>query len=219
MGTVDVVANTGENASAVKVKGIPNFWLTAMKNSNLLSGFIEEHDEPVLKFLENITVTILPNFDGFQINFYFTENNPYFTNKVLSKTVFINGYIGEEEDEEEATTTAAEGTTATEGGAKSTTDADKDEEDEEEDDDEEGDDDDESFDGVQKIEGTEINWKPGKNVTVTYVLKKKGKGKNARTVREEEEVPSFFRFFEPTDFHYEGGNDMQAVSTTTTTEY
>ena len=175
-----------------------------MKNSPLLSNFIEEHDEKVLKFLSDITVNILPNFDGFQINFYFSEN-PYFTNTVLTKTVYINNYIGDEVDTEPA----KEGEATTENAEKP---AENEEDDDDEDDDEEDDEDDnESFDGVKKVEGTEINWKPGKNVTVSFVMKKKGKGKHARTVREEQEEPSFFRFFEPTDFHFDG-QDMQAVS-------
>ena len=59
---------------------------------------------------------------------------------------------------------------------------------------EEDDDDDE----VKKIEGCDIHWKAGKNVTVKLV-KKKGKGKNKKPVTKEEEVPSFFRFFETPD--------------------
>lgn len=33
---------------------IPDFWLTALKNHSAISQTIEEHDEQVLKYLENI---------------------------------------------------------------------------------------------------------------------------------------------------------------------
>jgi len=43
-----------------KIKGIPNFWLTAFQNANetLLNGLFEKVDEPVFKHLEDITITI-----------------------------------------------------------------------------------------------------------------------------------------------------------------
>merc|ERR1712013_952065 len=35
-------------------KGIPDFWLTAMRNVELIEEMIQEHDEPVLKHLTDV---------------------------------------------------------------------------------------------------------------------------------------------------------------------
>ncbi|KAG7215851.1 hypothetical protein INR49_021832 [Caranx melampygus] len=37
-------------------KGIPEFWLTVFKNVDLLSDMLQEHDEPILKHLQDIKV-------------------------------------------------------------------------------------------------------------------------------------------------------------------
>ncbi|KAJ7317714.1 hypothetical protein JRQ81_003876 [Phrynocephalus forsythii] len=39
-------------------KGIPGFWLTVFKNVDLLSNMVQEHDEPILKHLKDIKVTL-----------------------------------------------------------------------------------------------------------------------------------------------------------------
>uniref|UniRef100_A0A8C5VXZ7 Nucleosome assembly protein 1-like 1 n=1 Tax=Microcebus murinus TaxID=30608 RepID=A0A8C5VXZ7_MICMU len=51
-------------------KGIPEFWLTVLKNVDLLSEMVREHDEPILNFV---------------LEFHF-EPNEYFTNEVLTET-------------------------------------------------------------------------------------------------------------------------------------
>jgi len=63
-----------------KVKGIPNFWLTAFQNANetLLNGMFEKIDEPLFKHLEDITITVPETNTGFTLNFYFSPNE-YFT--------------------------------------------------------------------------------------------------------------------------------------------
>lgn len=37
-------------------KGIPNFWLTIFRNTEILSEMVQEHDEPVLQKLTDITI-------------------------------------------------------------------------------------------------------------------------------------------------------------------
>lgn len=37
-------------------KGIPNFWLTVFRNSEILSEMVQDHDEPVLQKLTDITI-------------------------------------------------------------------------------------------------------------------------------------------------------------------
>lgn len=64
-----------------KIKGIPDFWLTILKNTSLISDMIQPHDEPILSHLTDIKVYLLEEpmviltvnfclFD-FCINFYF----------------------------------------------------------------------------------------------------------------------------------------------------
>lgn len=86
------------------VKGIPNFWLGALKNNEVTEDLIKERDEPCLKHLVDITAK---NFDnpnkGFTLNFYFSDNI-YFTNTVLTKTYHLD-------DEDEIMLEKADGCT------------------------------------------------------------------------------------------------------------
>lgn len=74
-------------------KGIPEFWLTAMKNVEILSEMIQEHDEPILKHLIDIKLLFTGKVEGdtsdstmgFVLEFVFSPNE-YFTNSVLTKT-------------------------------------------------------------------------------------------------------------------------------------
>lgn len=36
------------------VKGIPDFWFTIFRNVSMLSEMMQEHDEPILKCLQDI---------------------------------------------------------------------------------------------------------------------------------------------------------------------
>ncbi|GAM86769.1 hypothetical protein ANO11243_047890 [Dothideomycetidae sp. 11243] len=76
-------------------KGIPEFWLSAMKNSSLAET-ITDRDEAALKFLTNIQMEYLDR-PGFRLIFDFEENE-FFTNKSISKTYFYqeeSGYGGD----------------------------------------------------------------------------------------------------------------------------
>jgi len=67
------------------VKGIPSFWLTIMKNVEMLAEMVQETDEPVLEKLEDVTVKLHSKpLLGFTIYFHFQENE-YFNNPVLTK--------------------------------------------------------------------------------------------------------------------------------------
>ena len=41
-------------------KGIPEFWLTILKNVPLFQEMVQEHDEPILAKLQDIKVTFSP---------------------------------------------------------------------------------------------------------------------------------------------------------------
>lgn len=68
------------------VKGIPQFWLTVLKNSELLSDMIQVHDEPVLRHLADVRVVYAP-FDPlrFSIEFRFSQNE-FFDDAMLIKS-------------------------------------------------------------------------------------------------------------------------------------
>uniref|UniRef100_A0A8D0CDT8 Nucleosome assembly protein 1-like 1 n=1 Tax=Scleropages formosus TaxID=113540 RepID=A0A8D0CDT8_SCLFO len=68
-------------------KGIPEFWLTVFKNVDLLSEMLQEHDEPILKHLQDIKVKFSDPGQpmSFTLEFYF-EPNDFFANQVLTKT-------------------------------------------------------------------------------------------------------------------------------------
>lgn len=67
-------------------KGIPNFWLETLQAFRITAEMIQEHDEPVLAYLQDIRVRMHEKKPyGYTLEFEFAEN-PFFTNKVLTKT-------------------------------------------------------------------------------------------------------------------------------------
>lgn len=84
-------ANADENMA-----GIPEFWLSAMKNQVSLAELITDRDEPALKVLTDVRMEYLER-PGFRLIFEFAEND-FFTNKTITKTYFYqeeSGYGGE----------------------------------------------------------------------------------------------------------------------------
>lgn len=76
--------------------GIPEFWLSAMKNQVSLAEMITDRDEEALKHLTDIRMEYLDR-PGFRLIFEFSENE-FFTNKTISKTYYYkdeNGYGGD----------------------------------------------------------------------------------------------------------------------------
>nr|XP_010318498.1 nucleosome assembly protein 1;4 isoform X1 [Solanum lycopersicum] len=69
----------------VPEKGVPNFWLTAMKTNEILAEEISERDEEALKYLKDIKWCKLDDRKGFKLEFFF-DTNPFFKNSVLTKT-------------------------------------------------------------------------------------------------------------------------------------
>ncbi|KAK0651975.1 hypothetical protein B0T16DRAFT_91681 [Cercophora newfieldiana] len=78
------------------VSGIPEFWLSAMKNQVSLAEMITDRDEEALKSLTDIRMEYLDK-PGFRLIFEFGEN-PFFENKIITKTYFYqneSGYGGD----------------------------------------------------------------------------------------------------------------------------
>ncbi|XP_015644393.1 nucleosome assembly protein 1-1 isoform X2 [Oryza sativa Japonica Group] len=86
-GVVEVDGGNDEPASenAAEAKGVPDFWLTAMKTNEVLSEEIQERDEPALKYLKDIKWARIDDPKGFKLDFFF-DTNPFFKNSVLTKT-------------------------------------------------------------------------------------------------------------------------------------
>jgi len=76
---------TPETPAEQKEKGVPGFWLNAMKNNEILAGEIQKRDEEALKYLKNIEWCRIDDRKGFKIEFSF-DTNPFFKNSVLTKT-------------------------------------------------------------------------------------------------------------------------------------
>lgn len=65
-------------------KGVPNFWLHLLKNVDHICEMIQEHDEPILQHLNDITCDCQTNPDSYTLTFHF-EPNEYFTQTELKK--------------------------------------------------------------------------------------------------------------------------------------
>ncbi|KAL4789521.1 hypothetical protein BDV19DRAFT_373948 [Aspergillus venezuelensis] len=85
-----------EDEKESSMAGIPEFWLSAMKNQISLAEMITDKDEEALKHLVDIRMEYLDR-PGFRLIFEFSENE-FFSNKTISKTYFYkeeNGYGGD----------------------------------------------------------------------------------------------------------------------------
>ncbi|XP_028406490.1 nucleosome assembly protein 1-like 1 isoform X1 [Dendronephthya gigantea] len=158
------------------VRGIPEFWLTAMKNVDHIADMIQEHDEPILKNLTSIDLKFIDEEKtsqesgegekevtmGFVLEFHFAPN-AYFNNSVLTKTYKLSCEIDKE---------APFGFEGPE---------------------------------ITHTTGCTIDWKKGKNVTVKVIKKKqkhKGKGQG-KYVNKTVKADSFFNFFTPPEVQEE----------------
>lgn len=79
-------------STATEMKGVPEFWLTAMKNMIALADLITAKDEEVLRSLTDIRLSYL-DVPGFRIEFEFADNE-FFTNKVLTKSYYYQQQAG-----------------------------------------------------------------------------------------------------------------------------
>lgn len=78
------------------VAGIPEFWLSAMKNHMSLAEIITDRDGAALKHLVDVRMEYLEE-PGFSLIFEFSTNE-FFTNKTITKTYFYqneSGYGGD----------------------------------------------------------------------------------------------------------------------------
>ncbi|ERE65166.1 nucleosome assembly protein 1-like 3-like protein [Cricetulus griseus] len=71
-------------------KGIPDYWLTVLKNVDKLGPMIQKYDEPILKFLSDVSLKFSTPGQpvSYTFEFHFLPN-PYFRNELLMKTYII----------------------------------------------------------------------------------------------------------------------------------
>ncbi|KAH0912972.1 hypothetical protein HID58_036293, partial [Brassica napus] len=84
-GVVEVEGAPEEEDKAAEEKGVPDFWLIALKNNEITTEEITERDEGALKYLKDIKWNKVEEPKGFKLEFFFDEN-PYFKNTLLTKT-------------------------------------------------------------------------------------------------------------------------------------
>ncbi|CAF1402586.1 unnamed protein product [Adineta steineri] len=77
-----------QNYSNILEKGIPNFWLTVLKNLDSYDYPIRSKDELCLKYLRDIRCILNPpnsQTTSFLLEFHFLPSNPFFTETILTK--------------------------------------------------------------------------------------------------------------------------------------
>jgi nucleosome assembly protein 1-like 1 len=85
-----------EEETTEVASGIPEFWLSAMKNQISLAELITDRDEEALRSLTDIRMEYLDR-PGFRLIFEFSSND-FFSNTTITKTYFYreeNGYGGD----------------------------------------------------------------------------------------------------------------------------
>ncbi|VFQ67010.1 unnamed protein product [Cuscuta campestris] len=87
-GVSEVSGDRGDD-KGTEEKGVPNFWLNAMKMNEILTEEITERDEEALKYLKDIKWSRLDGTKGFKLEFFF-DTNPFFKNTVLVKTYYMH---------------------------------------------------------------------------------------------------------------------------------
>ncbi|XP_053437279.1 testis-specific Y-encoded protein 3-like [Nycticebus coucang] len=71
------------------IQGIPGFWAKVFVNHPQMSILMSNQDEGILHYMTNLEVEELRNPSGCCKIILFFWNNPYFSNKVISKEYFI----------------------------------------------------------------------------------------------------------------------------------
>ncbi|SMN19314.1 similar to Saccharomyces cerevisiae YKR048C NAP1 Protein that interacts with mitotic cyclin Clb2p [Maudiozyma saulgeensis] len=89
-------AEEEEEEEGAEVEGIPSFWLTALENLPIVSETITDRDAEVLEYLTDVSMQYISEGQpGFKLIFTFDDNeNPFFTNKTLTKTYYYQSELG-----------------------------------------------------------------------------------------------------------------------------
>ncbi|KAH8082255.1 putative nucleosome assembly protein I [Filobasidium floriforme] len=88
------VEEVDESGDKADIKGIPEFWLTALKNHQVIGEMITEKDEEAIRHLVDIRLEYLDvQHPGFKLLFEF-ESNEFFEDSVLEKTYYYQEEVG-----------------------------------------------------------------------------------------------------------------------------
>lgn len=95
--TMEKVSEQNNEKNVANTKGVPGFWLTIFQNTPQIAEMIQELDEPALKTLTDVTVTLNeePSM-GFTLQFHFAKND-FFTNCSLTKQYEMNCDLDKED--------------------------------------------------------------------------------------------------------------------------
>jgi nucleosome assembly protein 1-like 1 len=96
-GTDGTSEPTGEATENDDPVGIPQFWVCAMGHDEDIAELLTEEDVDCLEYLTDITCDDFEDGKGFELKFHFSETNPYFTNKVLTKTYHVPNLLVSDE--------------------------------------------------------------------------------------------------------------------------
>ncbi|VCW49791.1 unnamed protein product [Gulo gulo] len=90
----EMYGNEEEENKEQDPKGIPDFWLTVLKNVDTLTPLIKKYDEPILKLLTDIKVKLSDPGEplSFTLEFHFKPNE-YFKNELLTKTYVLKSRL------------------------------------------------------------------------------------------------------------------------------
>ncbi|WOO82498.1 Putative nucleosome assembly protein [Vanrija pseudolonga] len=87
------VTEITEDGKDAKVTGIPEFWLTALKNHIPVAETITDTDEEALQHLTDIRLSYLDAQPGFKLHFTFSPN-AFFEDAELTKTYYYQEQVG-----------------------------------------------------------------------------------------------------------------------------
>lgn len=77
------------------IKGVPDFWLTIFRCTEILSQMVQETDEAALKKLVDIKIVYNEEPLSYTLEFHF-EPNEYFTNRILTKQYYLKVKVDDE---------------------------------------------------------------------------------------------------------------------------
>ncbi|SCV01903.1 LAMI_0G14488g1_1 [Lachancea mirantina] len=84
-----------DTAEDTQVRGVPSFWLTAFENLPMVSQTLTDRDAEVLDFLVDVRLEYLVEGQpGFRLVFVFSEENPFFSNRELTKAYYYQTELG-----------------------------------------------------------------------------------------------------------------------------
>lgn len=82
-------AAAAADSTTDNIKGIPDFWLTILRNTSLISEMIQPHDEPILSHLTDIKVYLLQEP---MVNFSGSLNSNLISKLLLNLCDFLIGF-------------------------------------------------------------------------------------------------------------------------------